>query len=152
MTTEMTIGTVSHLTGLTVKAIRFYEEGGYIPRAGRSEAGYRLYSAGDVRRLRLLRRARRLGVSLRDIRTLVDKAASASCDGFTAHLLQILANRRDAVQRQISELNAVLADLDTLEGQVEGCRCDGGSCQSAADCNYCAILNEEGGETNGREA
>ncbi len=56
------IGTVAKEIGLSVKAIRFYEKIGLIPPPERTlSSGYRLYTEGDIRRLRLIQRAKLLG-------------------------------------------------------------------------------------------
>ena len=48
----MNIGQAAARTGLSTKMIRYYESIGLLPEAGRTEAGYRLYTARDVERLR----------------------------------------------------------------------------------------------------
>lgn len=70
MTNRLTIGALSRRTGVPIKAIRFYEARGVIPAPARTEAGYRLYSPADVRRLRLVRRARLMGLALPEVKVL----------------------------------------------------------------------------------
>ena len=50
----MNIGKVSQASGVTAKMIRYYEQIGLIPAAGRSNAGYRSYSDNDVERLKFI--------------------------------------------------------------------------------------------------
>ena len=64
MTDTLTIGEVSRCTGVPIKTIRFYEAEQVIPPPARTEAGYRLYTSADVRRLHLARQARLLGLVL----------------------------------------------------------------------------------------
>jgi len=151
MATAITIGAAARRTGLSVKAIRFYEDAGYIPATRRSESGYRLFSEDDLQRLRLLSRARRLGIALPEAQTLVKMASSAGCDSFSAHLLALIEKRRAAVRAEILELEAAVAGLDLLQKQVQACDCDCNAGQSAADCDFCTILEEEGGYSRGSE-
>ena len=65
MAGRQTIGGAARAAGVSVPTVRFYESQGLLSPAPRSEGGYRLYSASDVLRLKLIRRARSLGLALR---------------------------------------------------------------------------------------
>lgn len=67
----MNIGTVARRAGLPAKTIRYYEDIGLIPPAGRTPSGYRAYSDSDVATLRFVQRARSLGFSVRDVAALL---------------------------------------------------------------------------------
>jgi len=64
MKAVLTIGEMSAELNLNPKTIRYYEEVGLLPEPRRSESGYRLYSRKEVERLRLVKRAKLLGLSL----------------------------------------------------------------------------------------
>lgn len=49
------------------ETLRYYEKIGIIPIPARTEAGYRLYSEEDLSRLKLIKKAKDLGFSLREI-------------------------------------------------------------------------------------
>ena len=59
---ELSIGQVARLTGLSVPTIRFYSDEGLVPPVGRSPGGYRLYDHESLCRLELVRTLRDLGV------------------------------------------------------------------------------------------
>ena len=65
------IGELARSTGLTTKAIRYYELMKLLPEPRRTESGYRLYSTEEVRRLNFIKKAKRLGLSLGDIRDIL---------------------------------------------------------------------------------
>ena len=67
----MNISDVAKKTGLTSKAIRFYEEKGLVTPPLRSENGYRTYSQQHLDELTLLRQARQVGFNLEECRELV---------------------------------------------------------------------------------
>ena len=68
----MTIGDVAKRVGIRPSAVRYYENRGIIPRAVRSENGYRAYSNKSVKLLTLAVHARSLGITLKEIKSIVD--------------------------------------------------------------------------------
>jgi MerR family copper efflux transcriptional regulator len=67
----MQIGKAGEESGVSAKMIRHYEAIGLLPAAGRRSSGYRDFSTSDVQRLQFIRRARNLGFSIEQIRTLL---------------------------------------------------------------------------------
>ena len=65
------IGALSKQTGCNIETIRYYEKAGLLPTPARSPAGYRRYVSTHLRRLIFVRRARALGFSIEEIRTLL---------------------------------------------------------------------------------
>lgn len=96
-----TIGETSGLSGVKIETIRYYERIGIMPRAQRSQNGRRTYDEKAGARLAFIRRARELGFSLDDIRSLLALAdQKASCR--EAHILT--TRHRDAVRAKIRAL------------------------------------------------
>jgi DNA-binding transcriptional MerR regulator len=146
MSKQMTIGDVSKRTGLPARTIRFYEDEGYIPPAARSDAGYRLYSDGDVWRLQLVRQVRLLGLPLAEVKPLVAQSLDTECLEFASDLRSLLQRQKLELARRIAELESLRDQIGVLEGHIEHCDCAPG--EVMADCLCCSLLNEEGGETN----
>jgi DNA-binding transcriptional MerR regulator len=119
-----------------------------VPPARRSESGYRHFGSADVRRLRLLRRLRVLGMPLSQIRPLVERAMSADCADFATELSAVFEQQRREIDRRMAELAALRDDLDGLAKHLEHCACEPG--QLMSDCDCCDILNEEGGACDER--
>lgn len=67
----MNIGDTARVSGVSAKMIRHYEGIGLIPKASRTESGYRRYGAIDVHTLRFIRQARNLGFSIKQIEELL---------------------------------------------------------------------------------
>jgi len=145
MADKLTIGEVARRTGVPAKTIRFYEAEGVIAAPPRSEGGYRLYSAVDVRRLRLVRRVRLLGLALPEVKALAAQAFRSDCLAFAEQLLTCIAGRRADIDQRIDELEALKAELNELERHVrhdlEECRPG----QTVAECAFCPMIDEEGG-------
>ena len=65
------VGEVSRSLGINPQTLYFYERIGLIPSPRRTEAGYRLFSQGDVERLAFISRAKSLGLSLDEIKEIL---------------------------------------------------------------------------------
>ncbi|MDU7916092.1 MAG: MerR family transcriptional regulator [Klebsiella grimontii] len=86
----MNISDVAKKTGLTSKAIRFYEEKGLVTPPLRSENGYRSYSQQHLDELTLLRQARQVGFNLEEWEKVADIERHISeLQGMRAHLLAL---------------------------------------------------------------
>lgn len=111
-----TISELSREFNVTPRAIRHYEDQGLIfpQRAGQS----RVYSKRDRTRLKLTLRGKRLGLSLGEIKELIDMYDTAPDESSQlVKLLDVLARRRAALEQQREDIEAVLAELDGFEAQ-----------------------------------
>lgn len=76
----LTIGKVAKIAQVSVDAIRFYEKERLLEPARKSDAGYRLYNEDAVRRLTFIKHAQHCGLSLAEIRELLElKSRGDSC-------------------------------------------------------------------------
>ena len=71
----MTVHEVSRLTGVSIRALQYYDRIGLLRPAARSEAGYRLYDGGDLERLQQILLFRELEFPLQDIRRILENPA-----------------------------------------------------------------------------
>ncbi|HVD93258.1 MAG TPA: heavy metal-responsive transcriptional regulator [Vicinamibacterales bacterium] len=100
----LTIGAVAAATGESRDTIRYYERIGLVPRAARTDAGYRQYRDGIIRRLGLIRNAQRFGFSLKEIAGFLGVRDGG---GKPCHDVRAAAGRLImAIDRQIAELVA----------------------------------------------
>jgi len=100
-----TIGEAAKASGVSAKMIRHYEENGFIPKAGRTVAGYRLYKDADVHMLRFIRRARDLGFSLAEIRTLL---------GLWQNRRRASADVKKLASRHVQDLDRKIAEMQAM--------------------------------------
>ena len=107
--TSFGIGRLAELSGLPVKTIRFYSDGGLLP-AGRSEAGHRRYSETDLARLQLIRSLRDLGLDLHTIRHVLEGHDGLG-DVLAAHAVTLQTQIR-RLRRQLVVLRATAARPD----------------------------------------
>jgi DNA-binding transcriptional MerR regulator len=110
--TDRRIGVLASSTGLSVRALRHYDEIGLLRPSGRSEAGHRLYSASDVERLYRIRLLRSLGVGLPEITSVLDGPGSDLQGVIAAHLAET-DRRIDASDRLRSRLAHLLQSIET---------------------------------------
>ncbi|MBL4616410.1 MAG: helix-turn-helix domain-containing protein [Robiginitomaculum sp.] len=68
---QFSIGELSRRTSVNIETIRYYEKIGLLPIAPRSYKGHRLYDNDLQRKLQFIRRGRKLGFSIDDIRSLI---------------------------------------------------------------------------------
>jgi len=136
----MQIGDLARDAGVPAKTIRYYEAVGLLPAPLRAPNGYRAYGPADLTRLRLIRRLRRAGVGLPELRDIVAVADNGHCVPVRERLLPLLDARLAAVERQLTELAALRADLrryrdglrvalaDATGPGASFCACDPATC------------------------
>lgn len=114
----MNIGDVSRLSGLPAKTIRYYEDIGLVQPL-RSGNGYRAFRQSDLHKLAFLGRARSMGFSIEDCRSLLQlyedgNRASADVKGIASEHL-------DRIDRKLAELAEMRRTLAHL---IEACAGD----------------------------
>ena len=136
MGSSLHIGDLARATDTKVVTIRYYEQAGLLPAPSRAGNNYRTYGKPDLERLAFIRRARELGFSLEDIRSLLALAnhRSHSC------------TEVDRLTRlHLKEIENKIADLVRLRAEL---RQTIGNCRdnTIADCR---ILKAFGGRASG---
>lgn len=101
----ITVKQVAERVGMPSRTVRYYDRIGLVRADERSAAGYRLYSEEEEGRLLFIRRAKRLGFSLDEIRGLLD-AAENGCGGTVPELERLLEHKVKEIDARIAELVA----------------------------------------------
>lgn len=102
----MTVGEVSTLLGVSVRALHHWDETGLVHPSRRSAAGYRLYGEADIMRLQQVLVYRQTGMNLTDIKTVLDEPG--------ADAITHLRRQRELLQGQVSRLQQMLTAIDTI--------------------------------------
>lgn len=111
---SLTVGQLAKIAGLTVRALHHYDARGLLAPSQRSDAGYRLYSQADVVRLYRIQALQRIGLSLSDIATALDRDSSALPELISQQLLQLdeEIERSTQLRRQLLLLRERLTTPD----------------------------------------
>lgn len=112
------IGELAALSGVTPDTLRYYERLGLLPRAQRTSGGFRVYTTKTLERLRFIKQAQSLGLTLQDVRDLLSYQSSARG---SKRCQQV----RDMLRSKLGEIEARLAELrefqNVLSGYLEEC-------------------------------
>lgn len=119
MTTPERTFTITELArefNITPRAIRFYEDQGLLTPARSGRA--RIYTKADRTRLKLTLRGKRLGLSLAEIRELIEMYGGVRNSApQLQRFLKVLSDRRASLEQQREDIEAVLVEIDMLEKQ-----------------------------------
>jgi DNA-binding transcriptional MerR regulator len=141
---RMKVGELAKSTGLTAKTIRYYELLGMLDEPQRTESGYRLYDKEDVERLEFIKKAKRLGLSLEEVRDILvlHKQRQVPC----VHVLALLDQKLEQVNVVLRELRIFRKELARLREESQA-RLD----QLPEEASICSII-KRGIHTKGEVA
>jgi MerR family copper efflux transcriptional regulator len=131
-TMELSIGRLARRAGVGVDTIRYYERNGLLVPRARLASGYRRYGELELSRLRFIRRAQKLGFTLKEIRSLLGLSASRN----VGQVKRAAQAKLEDVDARISDLQRVRAGLARL---IDACPGHG----QASDCPILQALAEE---------
>ena len=108
------IGEVAARSGFSLDTLRYYERRRLLPRAPRTEGGFRLFPPEVIGRVRFIKQAQELGFSLDEIGELLTAGGEAEC-----------RRVRDLLRVKLTELNERLRAMRrfrrTLAGRLDAC-------------------------------
>lgn len=124
---NLSIGQLAERAGVAIDTVRYYERNGLLQPAGRLASGYRRYGEAELKRLRFIRRAKALGFTLEDIRSLLALSAERN-----------VAKVKRAAQSKLTDIDARIAELERVRG---GLRKLIAACPGHGRAEACPILN-----------
>lgn len=130
MRDTFTIGELASRCGVSRDTVRFYERERLLPAPRRSASGYRLYEDGDAVRVRFVKRAQAIGLTLDDIRELLS-LRQAHTTGECRRVAARLKARVATVDEKIARLRTFRRELVRNLQKCE--RADSGSCPVVLD-------------------
>lgn len=133
-TKELRSGELAKGAGVNLETIRFYERQNLLPKPPRTAAGYRLFPADAIQRVRFIRRAQTLGFSLKEIQELLALSATrgTSCRSV-----------RERAEKKIRDIEQKIAALGAMNGAL---RKLADSCTGRGPLAKCPILECLSGE------
>lgn len=121
----MQIGELAERTGLSLRTLRHYDEIGLVTPSGRTDGGFRLYTADDEARVMLIRRMKPLGYSLDQMRELLDlinlvnaNPRDPELDARFESVRQEALERRDRLRIQLAAAEEFVAQLHARSTKV----------------------------------
>ena len=130
----MRIGELADQVGVNPKAIRYYEDIGLLPTPGRRPSGYREYTEEDVERLRFVKTAQRLNLSLSEISEIL---------GFRERAERPCGYVLDVLDRQVADLDRRIAEMGELRRELIALKAKADDLPSEEGC-YCAVIEHAG--------
>jgi DNA-binding transcriptional MerR regulator len=124
------IGQLADAVGVTAKTVRYYESEGLLREPDRTPSGYRDYPTDAVDRLAFIRHAQAAGLTLRQIREILDvrDGGRAPCH----HVADLVAHRLDEVEQRLHELQQTREQLRQLNQRLN--TLDPADCPPSAIC------------------
>lgn len=118
MEKSVNIGEAAKISGVNAKLIRHYESIGIIPKASRSDAGYRTYSETDVHILSFVKRSRNLGFSMKEIKKLVSLWRNKN--RASSEVKNLAIKHIEEMEQKILELQGMVKTLKHLAKTCHG--------------------------------
>jgi MerR family mercuric resistance operon transcriptional regulator len=129
----LTVGALAAQTGVKIDTVRYYERNGLLPKASRTNSGYRIFTHISVERLKFIKQAQALGFTLNEVRQLL---ALRVTPGKTCKDVRERAEAKLAdIQYKVDSLLAMKSALQQL---VSACEAVG----PASECSFLANLHE----------
>lgn len=112
------IGEAARRSGVGAANIRYYEREGLLAPQVRGDNDYRLYSEGDVHRLRFIRLCRAMDMSLQEVQALLSLDLGRKADCVRAR--EVLDAHLAHVRERLTELRVLEKDLRSLRDRCDG--------------------------------
>lgn len=129
---DLSIGKLAKLGGVRIDTVRYYERNGLLAPSTRLASGYRRYGELELARLRFIRKAQKLGFSLKEIETLLNLSARRN-----------VAQVKRAAETKLADVESRIADLqrvrDGLTLLIDACPGHG----RASECPILRALSNE---------
>ena len=108
------IGEAARRVGVSAATLRIYEKRGLLQAPQRTASGYRQYSEEDLQRARLVRRARKAGLSLAQI------AEAMGCEGRRPCLQELLREHLEKLEQESKRIGRLQRHLGRWLGEMFG--------------------------------
>ena len=111
---KLTIGHIAHAAGVNVETVRYYQRRGLVSLPPKRARGFRYYTPETASRVRFIKRAQALGMSLKEVQRLLKLESKGACK-----------ETRSLAVAKLALVESKLVDLarlrDVLQGLVAAC-------------------------------
>ena len=116
MLAALSTGDLARATGHTLRTIRHYETAGLLAPSEVSDGGHRRYTPDDLERLRLIIDLREVGLSLCEIKSILElRSGCQTAEEFATRFRQVIEVHLEAAQRRLERLRRMRREiLDSL--------------------------------------
>lgn len=124
------IGELSTRSGCSVQTIRYYEKEGLIPKPARTESNYRVNDTAALKTLRFIKNCRAMDLTLGETKQLIllQRSPEETCESVNG-----------LIDKHLDVVSSRIADLKTLQGELESLR---QKCGKERSIKQCGILGE----------
>ncbi len=102
----MTIGQLAQELNIKTQTIRYYENQGLLSKPERTQSNYRIYDQNSIKRLTFIKRAKEIGFSLGDIKTLLEMSDKK---------VNRCADVKDFAETRLIKIRSRIEDLKSME-------------------------------------
>ncbi len=136
------IGDLARRAGVSVRAVRYYEELGLVQPEAHSAGGFRLYGAESLKRLQVINFLKEVGLTLEEIRQiLLAKKAKGGDRQTVQFLVRVLGEKLKVVDAKLQALGSMKSELTRALEILRSCACCGHEVLlDAIGCGDCASL------------
>jgi Cd(II)/Pb(II)-responsive transcriptional regulator len=127
------ISELSRATGVSVEALRFYEQEQLLTPPQRSRANYRIYGEKHLEQVQFIRHCRSLDIAIEDIRQLLSLRLNPSQSCLSVNSL---------LDDKLAQLDQRIRDLQCLQVELQQLRSRCSTPATAADCGILKGLSE----------
>ena len=115
--TSMTIGELARRTGVSIKALREYEQLGLLYTRGRSESNYRLFDDEALWCIEFIRTMRSLGLTIKEIHELTARYLTHTGEPIGPHFGRKLEDALTRIDARIAELQAMRQRIHDFQSE-----------------------------------
>jgi MerR family transcriptional regulator, repressor of the yfmOP operon len=116
---ERSIGELAERLEMSQRTIRYYEEIGLLNSIKRVEGGRRLYTDADLRRLKLIKRLKIMGMTLSEMQELEAMwTIEKSNEKVLKRLLELLENHLTRLDDRIADLNILRNEIGEYQERI----------------------------------
>lgn len=119
MDKNLSIGQVAKEVGLSAKTIRYYEEAGIFKPLERKDNQYRIFSDKDIKRLKLIKEIRLLGIPLKEVREIVGRCTEKGCRDAREYAETQLPRYIFSIDKKIEELKGLKKQLALISNKFK---------------------------------